>query len=188
MAARLIGICGTLSTGKTTLARSLASKMNIAGHVTEYATEAATDYIIQCGAPSSIHEEYSIFLEQMKREKDRCDLDGVEFVISDCPAFLTHGYAIEFASYANPKDRFALMELYRMVSEYVSNYWKVFYIPKAHEIVNNGVRVFTEDDAIRIDQMIQAIMTIYKIDYHALDPAKPAGWVNAAFRAISKSI
>lgn len=44
-----------------------------------------------------------IFLEQMKREKNRCDLGGVEFVISDCPSFLIHGYAIP-STPRNPPD------------------------------------------------------------------------------------
>lgn len=188
MVAKLIGICGTLSTGKTTLARSLASKLSIAGMTTEYATEAATDYIIQNGPPSNVHEELSILLEQIRREKSRCELKGVEFVISDCPAFLVHGYGVIFADYAKQKHRHVLIELYTIISEYINNYWKIFYIPKTQDIVPNGIRYFDEDDAIRIDKMINSLLTIYKLEHFVLDPKKPAKWVDIAFKHIKDSM
>lgn len=167
--AKLIGICGTLSTGKTTLARNLSNQLNMLGHITEYATEAATDYIIRCGAPKFIQEEYAVLLEQIRREEERCNIPSVKYVVCDCPVFLTHAYAIDMANYEDRKDRDVLYNIYRLVSEYIYKYDKIIYIPKIKSVVDNGIRQYDENDAARIDDLIKSVLLIYKIKYYELN-------------------
>ncbi len=168
MRAKLIGICGSLSTGKTALARNLTSKLNLEGRVAEYVPEAATDYIIECAAPAGVFEQSAILLEQMKREQDRCNLAGVEWVISDCPAILVQAYAIELAREMDANTRKALVDIHRMVGEYVGKYDVLFYIPKERAVVNNGISQFTDKDAKRIDGYVKMMLYLHKIQYETV--------------------
>ncbi len=170
MRTKLVGICGSLSTGKSTLARNLTSKLNIEGRVAEYVPEAATDYIIECGAPEDIFEQYAIMLEQMRREQDRCNLEGVEWVISDCPIILTQAYVLELAKdMTDVKTRRVLVDIYRLVGEYVSKYTMLFYIPKTRPVVDNGIRQFNDNDATRIDGYIKLALDLHKLQYQAIE-------------------
>ena len=134
-----IGIMGLPSTGKTTLARALASKMHEHFDTIELITEYARDYIASNGTPVDLWEQYLITTKQIQRESDA----KASLIVTDSPVLQGLIYA---GSLYNPhkglKHPQLMSDLFDTIIKYSAShpYDYLVILDKEVKIVDDGIR------------------------------------------------
>ena len=148
-----IGLCGTMSVGKTTLVNALKDVSEFKDYVTR--TERSKE-LMAMGIPlntDSTVKGQAVFLAERSSElmqdniiTDRTIIDVMAF--AKCSKSMYYFEADDFCNFAS-----------HMLNEY--DY--VFYVsPEGVEIENNGVRETDKDYRKLIDQNIQLLITKYR--------------------------
>ena len=148
-----IGLCGTMSVGKTTLVNALKDIPEFKGYITR--TERSKE-LMAMGIPlntDSTVKGQAVFLAERASElmqdniiTDRTIIDVMAF--ARCSESMYYFEADDFCSFAS-----------NMLDEY--DY--IFYVsPEGVEIENNGVRETNADYRKLIDQNIQLLITKYR--------------------------
>jgi nicotinamide riboside kinase len=148
-----IGLCGTMSVGKTTLVNSLKSVSEFEDYVTR--TERSKE-LMAMGIPlntDSTVKGQAVFLAERSSElmveniiTDRTIIDVMAF--AKCSKSMYHFEADDFCNFAS-----------HMLSEY--DY--IFYVsPEGVEIEDNGVRETDADYRKTIDESIQLLLIKYR--------------------------
>ena len=147
-----IGLCGTMSVGKTTLVNELKKLKQFKGY--EFATE-RSEYLMNLGIPlntDSTLNGQTIFLAERVAELMKENIITDRTVL-DVIAFTNLAESIDF------KDK-EYFEDYARV--FVGQYDYIFYIsPEGTEMEDNGVRETDLEYRDRIDQAIIKAMNTY---------------------------
>jgi len=163
-----IGITGVPGSGKTTLARALASKcrgINKLKNV-ELVSEYARRYISKHGEISSILEQYRILEKQIEWEDSVCN-DKLDIMITDSPIFLGFNYCTELPK-SNSKEIMFFNDIFKKMVKMnypTPRYDIIFHLGTSLKPIDDGVRAKEQfEDAWRAkaDTMIRAVMEIFK--------------------------
>ena len=162
MPSRRIAIVGSFSTGKTTLAESLARELDLP-LLPEVARE-----IVELGfkldKDATPETEALIFLKQLNNETSEPEFVGDRSLI-DCMAYA--GWVLDNQPY---KKEMALWEECEKLAErrLRTNYSHVFYLPIEFPIVLDGLR--PDDPAFQkeIDDRILGLMSTHGVRYEAI--------------------
>jgi len=144
-----IGLCGTMSVGKTTLVNALKELDEFKGY--NFATE-RSKYLMLLGIPlntDSTLKGQTIFLAE------RCSELMYNNVITD--RTLIDVMAFTLSAKSIPYQDKEIFELY--ASEFIREYDYIFYIsPEGIDIENNGIRETDSDYRNLIDQNIKSLI------------------------------
>lgn len=154
-----IGIAGGPGVGKSTLARDICNELIAKGFRAEAPEEFARVYIGRFGPPQNIYEQALFLLGQ----KDQDEKVNADFIVSDCPKFLTYIYLIPFADLKDPKHIYLMHKVYEQALHTLSEYNYFIYIPKEFPFKENGVRYQDEKEAQRLDYMIRSFFNIHRL-------------------------
>lgn len=154
-----VGIAGGPGVGKSTLARDVCNELVLRGFTAEAPQEYARIYIKRFGPPQDIYEQ-ALFLLGQKSQDEKVNAD---FIISDCPKFLTYIYLIPFADLNNPKHIYLVHKVYETALATLSEYNYFIYIPKEFSLKENGIRYQDDKEAQRLDFMIRSFFNIHRL-------------------------
>ncbi len=154
-----IGLCGTMSVGKTTLVKALSKVEQFKGYT---CTTERSKYLNSLGIPlnhETTIEGQTIFLAERVTElmqdlliTDRTIIDVMAF--TNCAKKVSYIDGDAFAEYA---------------SRFVKQYTHIFYIsPEGIDIEDNGVRETNAEYRKEIDEEIQKLLLKYRPVYHTL--------------------
>ena len=155
-----IGLCGTMSVGKTTLVKALSEQVEQFKGYT-FTTE-RSKYLNSLGIPlnhETTIEGQTIFLAERVTElmqdrliTDRTIIDVMAF--TNCARKVSYMDGDAFAEYA---------------SRFIKQYDYIFYIsPEGMDIEDNGVRETDADYRRQIDEEIQKLLFKYRPVVHTL--------------------
>ena len=162
-----IGIFGSPSTGKSTLAEDLAYELRKKHQNVILSKEYARDFITKNGLHRNAQFQTTFFNEQTKR-----DQLNSEVLISDSPNFLALIYAYEMANFRDSQDRDFLTSLFNSVmANQIYDY--LFYLPKTQSMVKDAIRVQDDDDCFRIERRTLGLLNLLNVSYHKLSPINP---------------
>jgi nicotinamide riboside kinase len=163
-----IGITGVPGSGKTTMARAVASKCQgvIGLEQVELVQEYARRYISKHGKIENIFEQYRILEKQLEWEQSVCN-DKLDIMITDSPVFLGFNYSCELPKNDSKEVMFFNDIFKKMVSlNYpVPRYDAVFHLGLELKPLDDGIRPpqhFDENWRKKADMMIRATMNIFK--------------------------
>ena len=155
-----IGLCGTMSVGKTTLVKALSEMEQFKGYT---CTTERSKYLNSLGIPlnhETTIEGQTIFLAERVTElmqdrliTDRTILDVMAF--TNCAKRVSYMDGDAFAEYA---------------SRFVKQYDYIFYIsPDGMGMEDNGIRETDADYRKEIDEEIQKLLLKYRPVYYELN-------------------
>lgn len=134
-----IGICGSPSSGKTTISQLLKWKIqNILNVTLETTTEYARNYIEKYGQITNIYQQFLIYEEQTKIEKQIQNI--YDITISDSPRFLSYIYSKKIYDYKNEQEREILLKIYEKSLESLKDYDIIYLLPVNPKIKKDEVR------------------------------------------------
>lgn len=144
-----IGFSGVPSTGKTTLARTLASELGKTYNV-EVISEYARRYISKHKAVTEVWEQIRILEKQLEWEENVVN-DKLNLIITDCPLMLSFCYALELrkpietANYDFNKEDMLINDLFKKLNRLnpttKRRYDIIFHLdPFATTLVDDGLR------------------------------------------------
>ena len=147
-----IGLCGTMSVGKTTLVKPLSELEEFNNYV---CTTERSQYLNSLGIPlnhDTTIEGQTIFLSERVTElmqenlvTDRTIIDVIAF--TNCAKKVSHVDCDAFAEYA---------------SRFIKQFTHIFYIsPEGIDIEDNGIRETNAQYRKEIDEEIQKLLTKY---------------------------
>jgi nicotinamide riboside kinase len=166
-----VGIVGSPSTGKTTLAEGISysfkslGKYNRIDLITEYAREFVSNF----GIPTTADQKHILDM-QIRNEEISKDAD---LMITDSPFWLCYIYACHTFN-NNKKDSYYLNKIHEYIINNIYNYDVVFYIPFSIEFYKNvnikdGQRIHEDISEIaEIDGKIKSFMNLHGICYHSV--------------------
>ncbi|MCF6276491.1 MAG: ATP-binding protein [Candidatus Magasanikbacteria bacterium] len=158
-----IALIGTHSTGKTTLGRILAEKLNELGNNVNYLNELARECPFPINEASNFKAQKWILDNQFRLENELYLPNG--FLICDRATLDNFAY-MQRAS----KD-LDLYEYEKKAVEHMPSYDFVFKTKKLGlEATNDGVRSVDSDFRNEIDDLISLLLKKHKINYHELLP------------------
>jgi nicotinamide riboside kinase len=162
---KLVSICGSPLSGKSTLASSVHHKLKIAKKNSVFVGEAATDYIAESGIPDTPTDQIVIFYKQLGRE--RMYLDSKEWIICDSSSLLNYFYFRNlFTSRLSLKDISAINHIQKEILKSLNQWYKIYYVPPFFEgDVNDGIRYHNKDQIMRLDGIIKNYLELEKIPY-----------------------
>ncbi len=160
---RIIGFVGAPSTGKTTLARAVANAAGLQGLSVEFVAEYARNYLERFGSIDEPWEQLLIFDTQARREDDAIRT-GANLVIAETPTFTGYAYGSMVAE-GGMKARKVMHTLHRLITERISLYSQVYYIPPEIGMQADGVRQETEAMRLRLDRMLRATLDLWVPTY-----------------------
>jgi len=134
-----IGIMGLPSTGKTTLARALASRMHEYFDSIELITEYARDYIAVNGTPVDLWEQYLITTKQIQREQEA----KASLIVTDSPVLQGLIYAGSlYKPHKGIKHPQLMSDLFETIIKYSAShpYDYLIILDKEIKIVDDGIR------------------------------------------------
>ena len=148
-----IGLCGTMSVGKTTLVNALKETEQFKGY--KFATE-RSQHLMSLGIPlntDSTLKGQTVFLAE------RCGELMYDDIITDRTVIDVMAFTLEAKS-INIIDK-AGFEMYAQCL--INEYDYIFYIsPEGVEIEDNGVRTTDSNYRDQIDKTIQQIIRVYR--------------------------
>lgn len=163
----VIGFVGAPSTGKTTLARAVASVVPV-----DFVSEYAREYIQQHGNILHPYEQLLIFEEQARREDVAAQRSSRKVLIAETPTFVGHVYSIDLIGNRKDRDHAKRRECVvlseRWVYERLPVYDMVFYVPieDAVPFVEDGVRNQHGGEwRVRLDQALLGFLHLYGVPY-----------------------
>jgi len=161
---RKIAICGAPSSGKTSTAQWLTNKINTEFHGIAFCPiEYATSFIQKYDKYPNIHDQYMIWESQNSRERDA--LDKCNMVISDSPTFLSYVYGLLTSKDIDINDKNILLsKLYKRSLEGLYEYEQIFFLNLVR-YKENGIRYNTEDEAIKIHDLIREFLENHGIKF-----------------------
>lgn len=133
-----VGITGVPGSGKTSLARGIASSGEI--NSIEVVSEYARRYISKHGPITSMWEQYRILQKQKEWEDSVCDQVGV--MITDSPIFLGLIYCFELPKETS-KDIMCFNDVFKGMTKLNmgrSRYDIIFHLPPTIPMKEDGIR------------------------------------------------
>lgn len=137
-----IGIIGVPGTGKTTLARAVASSCRDTSRRVELVSEYARRYISKHGSIDNIWEQYRVTEKQIEWE-DSISEENVDLLVTDSPVHLGFLYSTEFIT-NHHKDIMVYNDIFKKLSklnEGKPRYDIIFHLPPDIQFVqSDGIR------------------------------------------------
>lgn len=133
-----IGISGIPSSGKTSLARSLASACGKKYRHIELISEYARQYKSKHKSIDTIWEQIKITDTQIEWEDNVAS--KTDLIITDSPIYLGFLYAIDLVNFENTKDIIAYNDLFKRLSQLSNRYDFVAHLNPVLQSVEDGVR------------------------------------------------
>lgn len=167
-----IALAGGPGTGKTILARQLANDLSIlylknAFYVSEYAREYIAqmrqhtngDYIPQMS-------DQLLFMDEQKKREEEAP-EGVDFIITDSPIFLSTIYAWRVHDDAFYRDTEQYLHLYRkLIKEGITHsYDHIFVLSEVYDNLIDGVRVQTKEESEQITKQAIGFLEFHQMPF-----------------------
>jgi nicotinamide riboside kinase len=152
----VINICGGPSTGKSTLAAGIFSKMKKIGYNVEYVQEYAKDLCYEDNF-SVVSDQIEVSSEQLRRMRRL--VNKVDIIITDSPLLLGIIYSKELNPYLIPM----------LLWEYDNTFESITYFLERGDLVYQPHGRFqTEEQAKTVDQSILKLLTEYNISHKSI--------------------
>jgi len=134
-----IGISGVPGSGKTSLARALASSCRLDGYKNvELVSEYAREYISKHGLVESVWEQCRITDKQLEWEESVNK--KADIMISDSPIYMGFLYAIELVDFSRSKDVMCYNDLFKKLTKLSNRYDFVVHLNPDIRPVEDDVR------------------------------------------------
>ncbi len=156
---RKIGISGIPGSGKTTLARALASAC-INKHV-ELISEYARSYISKHRSIDTIWEQIIVTNKQIEWEDSV--VQQADLLVTDSPIYLGFLFAMDLVLFENPKDLIAYNYLFKKLMNLNSRYDIIFHLNPILELKDDGVRPDLHFDEQWRQKSNAALLSIFKM-------------------------
>lgn len=130
-----VGISGVPGSGKTTLARALASGCN---KNVELVSEYARSYISKHKSIESVWEQ--IFVTNKQIEWEDSIVKKADLLITDSPIYLGFLFTIDLMDFDNPKDLIAYNYIFKKLIVLNNRYDIVFHLNPVFNVKEDGVR------------------------------------------------
>jgi nicotinamide riboside kinase len=163
-----IGIMGIPGTGKTTLARSVASRCRNIPSLKNIETvqEYARHYILKHGAITSIYEQYRILEKQTEWEDNVCNTD-LNLMITDSPVFMGFLYCCDLPK-TNSKEILFFNDIFKKMTKLnypVPRYDIIFHLTPELKPSEDGVRPslhFDDKWREKADILVRSVSEIFR--------------------------
>ena len=165
-----VAFIGGPSTGKTTLAKTLADKLCQQGINAGYVKEFVTEDIQQNGIPNLANigfEQIRFYLKQSAEEnKIKADCD---IAVTESPTYFSYIYALEgLAGNTDKRQQLALDILRDYTAQDSQRYDHVFYLKRELPYEDNGIRFHTEEQAKQVDTRILDVLNNFGVNYQVI--------------------
>lgn len=144
---------GTASSGKSTLATGVFSKLKETGKNVELVDEFIRKDIQMNGPMETIWEQYRTRTKQ--RELEDSVPEKVDFTIIDSGTLTPYFYACMYANCQKPRERLVLQDMHKYLLDdlYLKRYDLVFYLPYIeNNSADDGTRFQTIEQIKALDQ------------------------------------
>lgn len=162
---KLIMIMGAPSSGKSTLAAELHTKLKKENKNSIFISEVATDFIAEYGIPNSPIDQMVIFYKQLNKEI--MFLDSKEYVICDSSSILNYFYFRQlFSEKLSKKDIASINHLQKEILKHINTIDQIFYVPPiVSNDVSDGIRYHNEEQITKIDRWIKSYLELENIGH-----------------------
>lgn len=164
-----IALVGGPGTGKTTTATAFAAYMKDKGfnwyYVAEYAREFIDNYGAKAVTESGPLLQLHFVEKQWRRELNvPNECDGF---VTDSPVFISWVYA---SIYGNKSvgSYLARKNNYKAFLRSIYEYTHIVIVKREKEYVKDGCRMQTEEEALRIDNIIETLLIMHGVKYHTI--------------------
>ena len=159
-----IGICGTISSGKTETAKILSHLLNTRFQANSFSvTEYATSFIQKYNRHPNMMDQFMFWYSQRAREENTALKASI--VISDSPTFLSYIYMMFLnKEQMNTQFQIHLTKLYKRVLEDVEEYNRIIYL-KPRGLIENNIRFQNTKEMQEIAERICAFLRWHNISH-----------------------
>jgi len=153
-----IGISGVPASGKTTLARALASalcgKLNV-----ELINEYARTYLFKYKSIDSIWEQIRVTEKQIELENNISD--KTDIIITDSPIYLGFVFSMDIVNFNRDKDILAYNDLFNKLSLLNNRYDYIFHLCPVIDPLKDKVRPDLHYDQEWRDRTNSIILSVF---------------------------
>lgn len=188
-----IGIVGTHSVGKTTLARCLVEKLNHEGQRVSFIKEqvrgVAADLNIQTAEEAAMKgaKWFSLFQWEILRRQ----INSERYAVKNGYSFISDRTTLDVLAYymaGKSEDSEMIKEAYKEIAlENVRiGYDLILYLPPAIPLEDDGFRQVDEEFRYKIDQTIRRLIVVHEVDCYAVNSIALNERVKEAWGIIQK--
>jgi nicotinamide riboside kinase len=184
-----VAILGAPGTGKTTLARSLTTQLNLSVGLSEYVPEYAASYIRKYGQPEALWEQLRILNKQLGWENNVPAAN--KYLITDSPVFLGYIYGSFLLEPNSLRSRILYADLSKMVIKELARYDYILYLSPRIDPVLDGTRTQDKEAQLEVDSRIRMFVSIHNLQsstvYRTIDCVDLDRRVHACMEAIQSN-
>ena len=166
--AKLIGLIGAPSSGKTTLANALFNAFNAYNIPATLVREFVSDDIEKRGAPSFeyyIYEQYRFLFHQMRREEQAKE-KAEGYIITDCPTLIGYAYTLQqIDSIHLGRQPSFKEELTALFKEDFDRYDHLYFLEREALFEDNGIRFHSEETSKEFSILLKELLTKHKVKH-----------------------
>jgi nicotinamide riboside kinase len=155
-----VGISGVPGSGKTSLARALAStcRRDEQYKNVELVSEYARSYISKHGSIDHLWEQHRVTEKQIDWEDSICQ--STDILITDSPIYIGFLYAIELVDFSKSKDVMLYNDLFKKLTNLGNRYNLIVHLDPTLEPVEDGVRPAQHFDKIWRETSNSSLLSI----------------------------
>jgi len=162
-----IGLIGSPSAGKSTLAAQVYHRCKILGIQTELVQEFVREELNKGWIMRSVSDQ--IRLQMKQREKEDIIPSNIEVLVTDSPTLLQYIYGLRFSKVAK-EDIHALTFLYEEYIKDSDRYDKIYYVNNIRsDISPDGTRKESAQECAAIGEELKIMMRLHHIPFIEVD-------------------
>jgi len=162
-----IGLLGGPSSGKSTLAAWLYSRLKEDAVNTELVQEFAREYINKTGGPKNTLIQFLIY----KRQKEKEDIlpASVKVMITDSPTILSYIFGVVYGNIKDQDHRHMITEMYNeIIHDGLSRYDLLYYLEPTRPYVEDGTRKEGAEKAREVGNNIKNFLLFHQTSFKIL--------------------